>query len=188
MQGCANTLGVQLSLSRDIGTITKFSDMIEIAVKRQFAKPWFRLEFTSWQRSMLSLRSDGLTGHGFYHTTLPNLLSKPMLNWFNWGSSIGKYNVDKCRHGIPTFAVIATANDDKADWLNTGRLLTFFLLGLAHHRLSVSYMNQAIQEPDIRKQLPPVLQSLQYPQLMLRIGKASPVHFTARRPVEQTML
>lgn len=162
--------------------------MIEIAVKRQFAKPWFRLEFTSWQRSMLSLRSDGLTGHGFYHTTLPNLLSKPMLNWFNWGSSIGKYNVDKCRHGIPTFAVIATANDDKADWLNTGRLLTFFLLGLAHHRLSVSYMNQAIQEPDIRKQLPPVLQSLQYPQLMLRIGKASPVHFTARRPVEQTML
>lgn len=188
VEGYANSLAVQLSLSTDIAAIAKFSDMIERAVKRQFTQPWFRFEFTSWQRSMLSLKPDGLTGHGFYHTTLPNLLSKPMLNWFNWGASIGKYNVNKCRHGSPTFAVIATANDDKTDWLNTGRLLTFFLLGLAHHRLSVSYMNQAIQEPDLRKQLPPVLQSLKYPQLILRIGKASPVHFTARRSVEQTML
>ncbi|WP_026375783.1 Acg family FMN-binding oxidoreductase [Aestuariibacter salexigens] len=188
VQSYAKTLDVQLSLARDIGTIVKFSDMVERAVKRQFAKPWFRFEFTSWQRSMLSLKPDGLTGHGFYHTTLPNLLSKPMLNWFNWGSSIGKYNVDKCRHGSPTFAVISTANDDRTDWLNTGRLLTFLLLGLAHQGLSVSYMNQAIQEPDIRKQLPPILQSLQYPQLILRIGKASPVHFTPRRSVEQTIM
>ncbi|MDM7862128.1 hypothetical protein QTP81_16100 [Alteromonas sp. ASW11-36] len=188
VQSYAKTLDVQLSLARDIGTIIKFSDMVERAVKRQFAKPWFRFEFTSWQRSLLSLKPDGLTGHGFYNTTLPNLISKPMLNWFNWGSSIGKYNVDKCRNGSPTFAVISTANDDRTDWLNTGRLLTFLLLGLAHQGLSVSYMNQAIQEPDIRKQLPPILQSLQYPQLILRIGKASPVHFTSRRSVEQTIM
>ena len=188
MQGCANALDVQLSLARDFAAIAKFSDMVERAVKRQFAKPWFRFEFTSWQRSMLSLKPDGLTGHGFYHTTLPNLLSKPMLNWFNWGSSIGKYNVDKCRNRSPTFAVIATANDVRTDWLNTGRLVTFLLLGLAHRGLSVSYMNQAIQEPDIRKQLPPILQSSQHPQLILRIGRASPVHFTSRRSVEQTIL
>lgn len=112
---------------------------------------------------MLSFKPDELTGHGFYHTELPNLLFKPMLNWFNWGSSIGKYNVGKCRHGSPTLAVIATVNDDRSDWLNTGRILTIFLLELVHQGLSVSYMNQAIQVTDLRKQLAPIFRSKQYP-------------------------
>lgn len=181
-------LNVQLAFHKDEGVNFTFSALTERAVQRQFTSPWFRLEFTSWQRSIFSLKQDGVTGFGFYHPEIPYPLARPLLRLFSWGTSIGKYNLKKCQTGSPIFAVISTKEDCKDKWINTGRALSSLLLLLTTHQLSASFMNQVIQEPYLRQQLPGIFDTCDNAQLVLRIGKAAPVHWTPRRSVEQTLI
>ena len=184
----AKKLGIELLVSQDTETTKRLASVTQRAVQRQFSNPWYRFEFTSWLRSTISFKPDGLTGFGFYRTKIPYPLSRPLLQWFGFGASTSKYNHNKLITGSPTLAIISSRDDSRASWINTGRVLSHFLLSLTASNLSASFMNQGIQEQDLRRQLHQIFGSLAKPQLILRIGKASQVQWTPRRPVEKTLI
>lgn len=184
----AKHLGLELAINREATIINKFASVVQKAVQRQFSNPWYRLEFASWIRAVISFKFDGVTGFGFYRPRIPSLLARPILRWFGLSSSTGRYNQRKLITGSPTLAIIATKDDSKASWINTGRMLSHFLLSLTSKGLSASFMNQGIQEADLRRQIQQLFKVNNNPHLVLRIGHGTSVKWTPRRPVEDTLI
>lgn len=191
VQSCnafAKELGLSLLITREEKLKNKFASLTAMAVRKQLSMPWYRLEFSSWLRSKFSLKSDGVTGFGFFAKDLPLPITKTKMKWMNQGKQIGDFNRDKVVNGSPILAVISTQTDTQQSWINTGRMLSHLLLELTAVGLSASFMNQAIQEPELRGQVTDLFDCESCPQLILRVGTAKKVQWTPRMPVEDSLV
>lgn len=184
----AQDLDVDLLFTREKKLKEEFASLTAAAVRQQLSMPWYRLEFASWLRSTISLKADGFTGFGFFKSVLPSPITKTIMKWMNRGKQLGDFNKNKVITGSPTLAVISTDTDTKESWINTGRVLSNLLLELTAVGLSASFMNQAIQEPNLRDQVINIFGCKAKPQLILRIGAAQKVQWTPRLPVEDCMI
>lgn len=184
----AEELGVALAFTSERVLKESFAVLTASAVRQQQSMPWYRLEFSSWLRSPLSYKSDGVTGFGFFASCIPLPLMETTIKWLDRGKQIGDFNRKKIISGSPIFAVISTDSDTKENWTNTGRLLSHLLLALTTAGLSASFMNQAIEVSELRKQVSSLFDCGANPQLILRIGVAQEVHWTSRMPVDDCLI
>ncbi|GAA0859296.1 Acg family FMN-binding oxidoreductase [Aliiglaciecola litoralis] len=184
----ARELGVELGFTHNKRLKMAFASLTAFAVRHQLSLPWYRLEFASWMRSSISLKPDGMTGFGFFASNLPSPLARTTMKWLNRGKQIGIFNKNKVITASPILAVISTDADSQESWINTGRLLSDLLLKLTTVGLSASFMNQAIQEPKLRKQVAKLFSCEAKPQLVLRIGVAEKVQWTPRMPVDDCII
>ena len=184
----AKELDVDVVFTSETRLKEEFASLTAMAVRQQISMPWYRLEFSSWLRSTFSFKPDGLTGFGFFKSDLPLPITKTAMLWFNHGKKIGDFNKNKVVCGSPILAVISTHADTKESWINTGRLLSRLLLELTSVGLSASFLNQAIQESNLRNQVRGLFGCEANPQLILRIGTAQKVRWTPRIAVDDCLV
>jgi hypothetical protein len=86
----------------------------------------------------------------------------------------------------PWVAILATAADDTIAWLHAGQALERLLLTACVRGLAVSFLNQPLDDPSVRRDLTsPALGG--YPQMILRLGYAASAVATPRRPVDDIL-
>jgi hypothetical protein len=87
-----------------------------------------------------------------------------------------------CFEAHPQLVVLRSAGDDREAWLRTGQALQRVLLVATVHGLATQPMTQALEMPDLRRMISEPAAGW-YPQMILRIGYATPVGVSPRRPV-----
>ena len=179
---------IQFNHCDDDKTKSVVAEIVMQGDKWQFSQPWFRTELATWLHSSRKDSHDGMSGRRF---GIPDLFT-PLLGFvmrtFNIGKQVGRANSEKIRTASPVLALFSSNHDNIADWVNTGRALEQCLLSLWADGYAVSYLNQAVETKPLRNRLRLVFDSLSFPQLMIRIGKAPPGQYSVRRSVDECVL
>ena len=87
-----------------------------------------------------------------------------------------------------TVAVLATPYDSRTDWLRAGQALQRVLLHAAAHDVMAAFHTQPLELPSLRADIRTHLVGGQYPQVVLRLGRAAHTWPTRRRPPAEVLL
>jgi len=85
----------------------------------------------------------------------------------------------------PTLAILSTTSDQPVDWIRAGLALERLLLEATAAGISASFMNQPLEQDDLRWQVRNPLTGIGHAHMILRLGHGSPVPATPRRPVQE---
>lgn len=169
-------------IKAEIAKLTMFAD------KRQFAKPWFRIELATWMHSNKRGEKDGMSAYRFGLPDVFTPLTSFIIKTFNLGNRVAQSNKRKIQESSPVLGVFSSVQDQQEDWINTGRALAQVLLIFTSVGFSASYLNQSIETGSLRKLLQQEFSVSDYPQIMVRIGRADPAEFSVRRSVEDCLV
>jgi hypothetical protein len=85
--------------------------------------------------------------------------------------------------------VLGTPNDTPHDWVAAGLAMQAMMLKAGTYGLSASYLNQALEIPELREQVFTLVEGRLNPQLVMRFGYGPEVqHPTPRHPVKAALL
>ena len=85
----------------------------------------------------------------------------------------------------PTVAVLSTRYDRPLDWVRAGQALERLLLVATNEGLVASFMNQPLEQDELRRQLRSPLTGHGHTQMLMRIGYGVPVPPTPRRSIAE---
>ena len=85
----------------------------------------------------------------------------------------------------PTVAVLTTRYDRPLDWVRAGQALERLLLVATNEGLVASFMNQPLEQDDLRQHLRSPLAGHGHTQMLIRIGYGVPVPPTPRRTIAE---
>lgn len=88
----------------------------------------------------------------------------------------------------PTVAVLATPDDEPADWVRAGQALERLLLEATAAGLAASFMNQPLEHEELRARVLATSPAAPHPQMLLRIGFGDAVPPTPRRDLGAVLL
>ena len=83
----------------------------------------------------------------------------------------------------PMLAVLATFRDGAMDWVEAGQALQRVLLVATAAGVAASFMNQPLEDDELRTLVLNPEAGAGHPQMILRLGYGDPVPATPRRPV-----
>lgn len=87
----------------------------------------------------------------------------------------------------PVLAVLSTTGDRPLDWLRAGQALERLLLEATLTGISASFMNQPLEQDDLRWLVRNPLTGIGHSQMIVRLGYGDPVPATPRRPIREVM-
>lgn len=87
----------------------------------------------------------------------------------------------------PTVALLSTIHDRPVDWVRAGQALERLLLVATNQGLAASFMNQPLEQPDLRWLTRSPTTGLGHTQMLMRIGYGVPVSPTPRRPIAEVI-
>lgn len=165
------------------------ADLIAEGDRQQAASKHFRRELAAWLHGNRTRSKDGIPGYGFGIGTLQAAALPLTVRTFDWGNRQAAKD-HQIAQGSPLLAILGTSTDTPHDWLACGQALGHVLLCAAAAEIEASFLNQAIEIPELRVQLRDTMRCQGYPQLLLRMGYATEDTFepTPRRPVEDVLL
>jgi len=184
----AASRAANLLLITDPGIRSKLADLVAEGDRRQFDDPAFRDELAAWIRSRRSSRKDGVSADGFGMPDVMSPISAFVVRHFDVGEKTALADRDKVNAVSAQMAVLATAQDEPIAWLNTGRALSQVLLTLADAGATAAFLNQPIEVPELRPRLQRLVDSVDQPQLLLRLGYGPDIPAAARRPVSEVLV
>lgn len=157
---------------------------------RQYDTLTFLSELESWLRfnkSEAMHTLDGLYTHCSGNPGMPRWLGK----WFIASAGARQQSAadEKNVRSSSGLIVIASNEDDKRHWIETGRLYERLALTLTLGGLKMAFLNQPIEVGPLRTQLQSHLNlGASHPQLLLRYGYASAMPRSLRRPVKEVLI
>jgi hypothetical protein len=159
------------------------ADLIAEADRQQMADRHFRRELAAWVHANRSASSDGMPGYAHGVGDLASNLAPMVLRTFDLGRGTAARD-RQLAVGSPALAVLWTETESPRAWLRAGQALQHALLRLTTDGVSASYLNQAIEIPELRDGVSRLLGREGYPQIVLRLGFGQPVRPTPRRSVD----
>jgi nitroreductase len=161
------------------------ADLIAEGDRRQLADRRFRRELAAWLRPTSSQRADGL--HGFLdRSPLASIVGPLVVRTFDLGA--GRAATDtQLATGSPLLCVVTTARDDRTAWLSAGQALARVLLEATAAGLAAGFLNQPIEVEELRNRVAAAMDTAEHPQLLLRLGHASPARPQPRRPLDDVL-
>lgn len=161
--------------------------LINEADRIQGTDPRFRRELASWLHPSREASGDGIPPSAAGEVDLKFYRGPLVVRTFEWEA--GRAARDRqLAEGSPVLAVLGTDSDTPPAWLNAGQALARLLLRGRSLGLFSSYLNQPLELPETRRQLPEVLGRDGHPQLVLRFGYAEQPPPTPRRPVRAVLI
>ncbi|MET0765926.1 MAG: hypothetical protein ABWY29_13760 [Blastococcus sp.] len=157
---------------------TLVAELTQEADRLQNADPAYREELRQWT-SRTPAQGDGVPVSSVPLTTGVRTEALPLRDFDTRGTG-----------GLPartgsgtdqTLVLVATALDDVPAWLRSGEALERLLLELTRGEWVAGPLTQALEVPATRLRLGE-LTAPAHPQMLLRIGRASPAPGTPRRP------
>jgi nitroreductase len=151
----------------------------------------FRTELAKWMRSNHTEKvKDGIPAYAEGHSgglwEIAPGLEPLIVRTFERG--IGRAARDQeLAEGSPLLMIIYTENDTPIDWIHAGQALMRLSLRVQAAGVYVSYLNQPIEVPVLRRLLTDTLGIPGAPQLLLRLGYADAIEPTPRRPLSEVL-
>jgi hypothetical protein len=161
-------------------------DLIAEADRQQMADRRFRRELAAWIHANRSGSHDGMPGYAYGAGDLASTITPVVIRTFDMGKGAAARDRDLAL-GSPVLAILWTEEETPRAWLQAGQGLERALLRLTADGISVSFLNQPIEIPDLRDGLTRMLGREGYPQVILRLGYGRPIRPTPRRPVDEVL-
>lgn len=187
LRAAAEAEGVDLYCVSDKTRKTKLADLVAQADAMQLADPRFRRELASWVHPRRSREGMGALADSapvLLDLTIP--ITASIARTFNAGKGVAAER-ERLVDGSPLLVGLSTAQDDPAAWLACGQALERVLLTGAQCELTASYLNQPIEVMALREQARDAIDAENHLQLLLRMGRHSPVSHTVRRPIDDVL-
>ncbi|MBP9086382.1 MAG: nitroreductase family protein [Kofleriaceae bacterium] len=164
------------------------ADIITAADRAQFADKGFRKELSKWLVPSGSGRRDGIPfAKKEYGSRMPIGVAM-MVRTFDIGDNVAAKETSLAK-GSPMLVVLGTPNDTPHDWVAAGRAMQAMMLKAGTYGLAASYLNQALEIPELREQVFTLVEGRPNPQLVMRFGYGPAVqHPTPRHSVKSTLL
>jgi Nitroreductase family len=138
------------------------TDLISEGDAVQWANSSWRRELASWMHSRR--RGDGITT-----SALATPITQLVVRSFDMGNGVAAKDRELA-NGSPILAILSSPGDSPKHWLTAGQALQRVLLVAMQQGLQASYLNQAIQIPNLRSKLQHLLHQPNFPQVVLRLG------------------
>lgn len=151
----------------------------------QMSDPAFRRELAHWMRPNRTRRRDGMPGFAQGLGDIAAVAGPLVIRTFDTGD--GRAAKDEMlARGSPVLAVLGTDRDRPGAWLAAGQALAHILLRARRDGVSASFLDQAIEVPNLRLPLQALVGRPGYPQILLRLGYSTRarVRATPRRRLE----
>ena len=148
-----------------------------------------RLQFRdrAWRRELAAGLQPRWRGEGLPVPATTVLLSRVVVANVDLGIRTGRNEAELVR-AAPALIVLASAGDDRSDWLDTGRCLQRMLLQGVTYGIQAGYLNSACQVPALRSRLRNLVTAGAHPQVVLRLGyPAARVGRARRRPLAEVV-
>lgn len=162
------------------------ADLVAEADRIQWANRKFRGELAAWLRPNKRPGRDGIPGYAEGLEDLSSQVGPLVVRTFDLGKNRAAKDRDIALYS-PVLAVVGTDGDAPIDWMRAGQALARVLLRARSEDAWASFLNQAIEVPDIRERLRADLGCPGCPQLLVRFGYADEVPPTPRRPLKQVL-
>jgi nitroreductase len=161
--------------------------LIAEADRKQLADRAFRRELTRWLVPRGDRRRDGIP---MVKKDVPSALpfaGPALLRTFDVGGGVAAREQELATLS-PMLAVLGTDLDEPRDWITAGEAMEAALLRATALGLGVSFLNQAIEEPELRPPIGRAARPTGFAQLILRFGWGEEVAPTPRRPLEEVLI
>ncbi len=151
----------------------------------------FRRELAAWVHPNRASHRDGLPG--FTSGVSNDLMSAAgplVIRLFDVGKSQAAKDRELAEHS-PALVVLGTNDDDARAWLDVGQALAYAWLEATARGLSMSFLNQPIELPELRADVSLAVGHQGFPQLLLRLGApqgARDPRRTPRRSAEAVLI
>ena len=156
--------------------------------RKQLADPTFRRELSRWLVPRGSRRRDGIPMVKKDVPTALPLAGPALLRGLDLGGGVAERERVLATRS-PMLAVLGTDLDGPADWITAGEAMEAALLRATALGLSASFLNQPLEEPELRGPIRRAARPSGFAQLVLRFGWGEDeVAPTPRRPVEEVCL
>lgn len=191
LEAAASAHGVRVVMVTGRSALARVKDLIVAGNRRQLADPAFVAELKSWIRFSASSaigHGDGLYGPVTGNPAVPDFIGR-----IGFGLFFDPAAEDaKCAAEMDSSAGVAVFLGDRADprhWVKAGRAAERFLLTATTLGLSASFLNQAVEVPELRADLAALVgEPGLRPDLLIRFGRAAPMPYSPRRPVGAVMV
>ncbi|HEY1969497.1 MAG TPA: NAD(P)H nitroreductase [Pseudonocardia sp.] len=178
--------GLQLHSITDPDQRWRVYQAIEAAAQTQYADPAHTAELAAWSGK----GADSLSGVPAANVPPPEpVVGQPHLRRFERPELLQPPS-----HGEPEAAallVVSTPADTVLQWLRAGEVTSAILLTATRERLASSPLSQPLEVPDTREFLRERVTANAHPQILLRVGFASPdaqlLPATPRRPLNEVI-
>jgi hypothetical protein len=181
---------VRLRLITDAESIATVTTLVEQGNIAQLSDSSFRRELVAWirfnPRSALLTR-DGLAGRVSRQPPLPTAVGRFLAPVLISASQQVKADTARIRTSAG-IAVFLTSEDTRRAWIKAGRAYERFSLRAELLDIRSAFINQPIEVPELRTKLRAFLETTEYPQLMVRYGRAPRMPYSLRRPVDEVIL
>jgi hypothetical protein len=165
----------------------EIADLVAQADRAQWQSKRFRRELAAWLTPNHGPRRDGIPGYAEGHGDLLSQAEPLLVRTFDLGEGQAARDRNIALHS-PVLAVLGTEADTRQEWLQAGQALSAVLLRARVEDVWASFLNQAVEVPDIRSGLHALTGRKGVPQVLLRLGFGTEVKPTPRRPVSEIML
>lgn len=174
----------------DEGRVAAIAELVTRGDLVQLTDGAFRRELLRWIRfsPRRALRTgDGLAGRVTRQPALPDLIGRllaPLLI-----SASGQARKDRAHlRSSAGLAVFVTPHDGVEDWVAAGRAYERFSLHADLLGIRSAFVNQPIEQPELRQQLRSLLDEAGHPQLVVRFGRGPRTPYGLRRPVDEVLV
>ncbi|EDX82901.1 hypothetical protein S7335_79 [Synechococcus sp. PCC 7335] len=179
---------VMLTEPEEIETIIKYVVQGNTA---QMTNSVFLQELKSWIRFSdreAAKKGDGLSGKTSGKPSIPRWLGEPL---FPLLLQVPAENEKYARHirSSAGVAVFVSEVNDRTHWIEVGRCYERFALQATALGIRNAFINQPVEESDLRSRLTQALGLGQVrPDLLVRFGRAQPMPSSLRRPIEAVLV
>lgn len=151
----------------------------------------FKNELFSWMRfnrKQVEATHNGLSYQVFGNPPLPKILAYSIVSLFLKSSVQNKSDrkkIDSSSH----FVVCTIQKNTLEEWIDLGRTLQRFLLGITKIGVAYAFLNQPCEVAPLASELQNILPiNEEFPVLILRIGYAKPLPYSPRQKVETLLV
>ena len=154
----------------------RLADLVAEGDRMQWANRHWRRELAAWLHPRR-------TGDGLVTPWLSAPLTHAAVATLDTGMPTAARDRERTEQA-PAIAVLDTHGDRPRDWLIAGMALEHVLLHAASRGLQAAFLNQPIQQPELRIHVAALLDRPCFPQAILQLGHpAHPAKPTPRRPL-----
>jgi hypothetical protein len=183
--------GVDLILITERAQIDTLRDLVIAGNSAQMTDPAFVAELKGWLRfnpTAAMTTGDGLYSVASGNPALPDWLGPRVFDMvFTAAAENEKYARQiASSSGI---AVFVAAQDNPEHWVQAGRACQRFALQATALGLKTAHINQPVEVPRLRPDLAALVGLPgRRPDIVMRFGRAPPMPWSARRPVDKVMV
>lgn len=168
--GLAEAEGAWVVVITDDARKAALADSVAEGDRLQMRDRRFRRELAAWTHPNRSAHRDGAPGFAFGATNdLVSAVGPLVIRLFDLGKGQAARDRELAEHS-PALVVLGTRDESPREWLHAGQALAYAWLEATARGLSMSFLNQPVELPELRADVRLVAERPGFPQLVMRLG------------------